>query len=202
MSDDTTRSRRDFLRLGARTTALGGVVVGGYALTPLSGRQNLQARCNDAADCDTCTGCGTVWQLDPALCVACGRCQTHCVRAESADKCVQAFHMCGYCRICPGFFETPSHSLHEAAENQLCPTGAVLRRFVEDPYYEYTIDRDLCIACGRCVKGCEAYGNGSLFLQVDHGLCLDCNRCSIAAACPSQAFSRVPLLRPYLLKGR
>ena len=38
----------------------------------------------------------------------------------------------------------------EAAENQACPTGAITRRFVETPYYEYTIDEELCNGCGKC----------------------------------------------------
>jgi electron transport complex protein RnfB len=80
------------------------------------------------------------------------------------------------------------------------PTGAIKRTFVEDPYYEYTIDKTLCIGCGKCVKGCNAFGNGSLFLQVQHDRCLNCNECSIAAACPSQAYSRVPVDKPYILK--
>ncbi len=87
-----------------------------------------------------------------------------------------------------------------AAENQLCPTGAIERRFVEDPYYQYSIDEPLCIGCGKCVEGCEAFGNGSLFLQIRHDRCVNCNQCSIAAACPSDAFVRVPASKPYLLK--
>jgi electron transport complex protein RnfB len=45
-----------------------------------------------------------------------------------------------------------------------------------------------------------AFGNGSLFLQVRHDRCKNCNECSIAAACPSQAYTRVPAHQPYLLK--
>jgi electron transport complex protein RnfB len=60
----------------------------------------------------------------------------------------------------------------------------------------------LCIACGKCVKGCNAFGNGSLYLQVQHDRCQHCNECAIAVACPSQAFRRVPAEDPYLLKVR
>lgn len=143
----------------------------------------------------------SVWQLDPNKCIACGHCATHCVLEESAVKCVHAFEMCGYCRICFGFFGPEPFEITEGAENQVCPTGAVKRKFVEEPYYEYTIDESLCNGCGKCVKGCNAFGNGSLFLQVRHDRCLNCNECSIAAACPSGAFKRVPANRPYLLKG-
>lgn len=142
----------------------------------------------------------TVWQLDPHVCVACGNCATYCVLEESAVKCVHAYAMCGYCELCTGFFMPEPRELDTGAENQLCPTGAIKRSFVEDPYYEYTIDKLLCIGCGKCVKGCNAFGNGSLFLQVQHDRCLNCNECSIAAACSSQAYSRVPVDKPYIIK--
>jgi electron transport complex protein RnfB len=127
---------------------------------------------------------------------------THCVLNPSAVKCVHAFDMCGYCELCFGFFQPEATALNEGAENQLCPVGAIQRRFVEEPYYEYTIDESLCIACGRCVKGCNTFGNGSLFLQVRHDRCLNCNECSIARVCPADAYRRVPADRPYLFKGR
>ena len=142
-----------------------------------------------------------VWQLDPDKCVACGNCATYCVLEESAVKCVHAYATCGYCDLCTGFFEPEPRELDTGAENQLCPTGAIKRSFIEDPYYEYTIDEPLCIGCGKCVEGCNAFGNGSLFLQVRHDRCLNCNECSIAAACPSQAFKRVSVDEPYLIKG-
>jgi electron transport complex protein RnfB len=44
--------------------------------------------------------------------------------------------------------------------------------------------------------------NGSLYLQVRHDRCLNCNQCSIAVACPTQAFERVPSSDPYLLKKK
>ncbi len=141
-----------------------------------------------------------VWQLDPQKCIACGNCATFCVLEESAVKCVHAYAMCGYCDLCTGFFEPKPRELDTGAENQLCPAGAIKRTFVEDPYYEYTIDEKLCIGCGKCVKGCNAFGNGSLFLQVRHNRCLNCNACSIAAACPSGAYKRVPADEPYIIK--
>ncbi len=145
-------------------------------------------------------GKGWVWQLDPYKCIACGRCATHCVLSESAVKCVHAYAMCGYCDLCTGFFDPEPRRLDTGAENQLCPAGAIVRTFVEDPYYEYKIDEPLCIGCGKCVKGCTAFGNGSLFLQVKHDRCLNCNECSIAAACPSGAFRKVPVDQPYIIK--
>ena len=143
---------------------------------------------------------GTVWQIDPYKCIACGNCATNCVLEPSAVKCVHAYAMCGYCELCTGFFLPEPTELNTAAENQLCPTGAIKRTFIEDPYYEYHIDEPLCLGCGKCVKGCNAFGNGSLFLQVRYDRCLNCNECSIASACPSGAFIRVPADKPYMIK--
>ena len=175
-------NRRKFLKNGLWGTCLTGlaVVVGAFAFKKRDDEK--------------------IWQLDPHKCVACGNCATYCVLEESAVKCVHAYAMCGYCDLCTGFFEPEPRELDTGAENQLCPTGAIKRNFIEDPYYEYTIDEPLCIGCGKCVKGCVAFGNGSLFLQVRHDRCLNCNECSIAAACPSQAFQRVSTDEPYLIK--
>jgi len=144
-----------------------------------------------------------VWQLDPDKCIACGNCETHCVLDDSAVKAVQCFELCGYCDVCTGYFPIKDYVLETGAENQLCPTGAISRKFIEEKggqrFFEYTIDELLCIACGKCVAGCELM-NGSLYLQVRHDRCLNCNECSIAVACPSQAFVRVPASSPNLLK--
>jgi len=171
----------DLLRVAG---ALGFVGVAGY----LAGRKSR--------------GGELVWQLDPQKCIACGNCATHCVLDESAVKCVDVFEICGYCELCTGYFEPEPIALTSGAENQLCPTGAIRRTFIEDPYYEYEIISSLCIGCGKCVKGCADFGNGSLHLQVRHDRCKNCNECAIAIACPSQAFSRVPAEKPYLFKRR
>jgi electron transport complex protein RnfB len=143
------------------------------------------------------------WQIDPDKCVGCSNCATYCVLDESAVKCVQCFDMCGYCDICTGYFDVNYSVLDSAAENQLCPTGAIVRTFIEQKagqrFYEYTIDEPMCIGCGKCVKGC-ALMNGSLYLQILHDRCVNCNECAIAKVCPTQAFERVPAERPYLLK--
>ena len=184
------RDRREVLRTLGRATALGGLALAGVWLTPA---RRLFA--------GTPRGEHLVWQLDPRLCTACGKCATACVRVESAVRCVHAYDRCGYCKLCSGFFDTRYHTLDEGAENQQCPTGAIERALVEEPYHEYNIDRDLCMGCGRCVGSCGSFGNGSLALQVHQDLCDGCNQCAIADACPAQAFRRVPASAPYLLRG-
>lgn len=133
----------------------------------------------------------TLWQVDPQKCIQCGKCATNCVLSQSASRCFHAFVFCGYCDLCTGYFNSDALSLDTAAENQICPTAAIKRKFIEDPYFEFRIERDLCIGCARCVKGCVAYGNGSLHMQIDQDVCVHCNQCSIAAVCPSQAISKV-----------
>jgi electron transport complex protein RnfB len=117
---------------------------------------------------------------------------------QSAVRCVNAFQMCGYCDLCTGYFGGQPGQLNEGAENQLCPTGALVRKFVEDPYFEYTIDAERCIGCAKCVEGCLDYGNGSLYLQIQQDRCKNCNECSIAKSCPAQAIHRVPASEPYI----
>ena len=141
------------------------------------------------------------WQIDPHKCTQCGRCETHCVLPVSAVKCFHAKKVCGYCDLCGGYYRTNVKELNTAAENLMCPTGAIQRKFIEDPYFEYTIDESLCNGCGKCVKGCTSFGNGSLYLQVKRELCTDCNECKIAKVCPANAISRAPFDMAYKLKG-
>lgn len=179
---DKGYNRREFINNGVRLT-LGLTVVGTGALALTRS-----------------TGKDYVWQIDPFKCTQCGRCATDCVKAESAVKCVHAYDLCGYCDLCGGYFK-PGAKLETGAENQLCPTAAIQRKFIEEPYFEYIIDEELCIGCAKCVKGCAAFGNSSLHLQIRHDLCLDCNQCSIATVCPSDAISRIPANEPYIIKG-
>lgn len=140
------------------------------------------------------------WQIDPQKCTHCGRCETDCVLQVSAVKCFHANKVCGYCDLCGGYFRSNAKELNTAAENLMCPTGAIQRKFVEDPYFEYTIDESLCNGCGKCVKGCSSFGNGSLYLQIKRDLCTDCNECKIARVCPSDAITRVSMDTAYNLK--
>ncbi len=142
----------------------------------------------------------TVWQIDPAKCVQCGQCATNCVMNPSAVKCVHATLICGYCDLCSGFLQPGAPKLDTGAENELCPTAAIKRSFVEDPYFSYAIDEELCVGCGKCVKGCTQFGNGSLYLQIKRDLCRNCNECAIARKCPAEAIQRIPLSRAYVRK--
>jgi electron transport complex protein RnfB len=180
---DPNLDRREFLRSTFR--GIIALAVGGTAAVALSKSQIGN----------------TVWQLDPSKCVQCGQCATHCVLSTSAVKCMHAYNICGYCNLCGGYHRPGASAIDTAAENQLCPTGALKRTFVEDPFYEYTIDESLCIGCAKCVKGCSFFGNGSLFLQVNHDLCSNCNDCAIARKCQGNAFRRVPAKQPYLSKS-
>jgi len=182
--DHKTVNRRKFMRDGLRIVGACGLV-GGAGL--------VAVRKGDLGN--------MVWQIDPNVCIACGKCVTSCVLDESAVKCFHNFQMCGYCELCTGYFEPEPNDLNSGAENQLCPTGAISRQFVEEPYYEYKINHELCIGCGKCVEGCSTFGNGSLYLQVSQDICLNCNECAIAVQCPSRAFRRVSGEEPYIFKG-
>lgn len=164
---------------------------------PLSSPDNLSLNKDTSVALKT----DWVWQIDPYLCTQCGQCATECVLSPSAVKCVHIYALCGYCKLCGGYYPPYAKEFDTAAEHQLCPTKAIQRNLIEDPYYEYTIIEELCIGCGKCVKGCTSFGNGSLCLQIQHNRCVGCNECAIARKCPSQAFRRVPRSSPYLLKG-
>jgi Na+-translocating ferredoxin:NAD+ oxidoreductase subunit B len=145
---------------------------------------------------------GFVWQIDPFKCTQCGQCKTNCILTPSASKCVHSFQLCGYCDLCGGYLRQGVKTIGTGAENQMCPTGAITRTFVEEPYFEYTINEDLCDGCTKCVKGCADFGNGSLQMQIKHDICVNCNDCSIARTCPSQAVIRVPANEQYIFKDK
>ncbi len=176
--------RRTFLLQSAR--ALGAIVGGGALGAAIAGGSDDSL----------------VWQIDPDKCIACGNCATACVLTPSAVKVVHDVDICGFCDLCFGFFAEQRPGDTEAAENQRCPTGAIIRNFVEEPYYEYMIDETKCIGCATCVEGCSQYGNGALIMQVRHDRCVNCNECAIAAQCPADAFVRVPADDPYLLRSK
>lgn len=182
-TDKNVLNRREFMNRGLRVSIGVGLGLVGVQLFRKSSVDNY------------------VWQLDMEKCIQCGRCATSCVKMPSAVKCIHVYDMCGYCDLCGGYFRPKTKILTTAAENQLCPTSAIERRFIEEPFFEYHINEDLCIGCGKCVAGCSSFGNGSLQLQVNPSLCDNCNQCSVARNCPSEAFKRIPNTAPYLLNG-
>ena len=175
------QERRKFLKTSGRIIAGGSIL----ALFGFSYRKSIAK------------GAEYFWQIDPKICTFCGRCETECVLPTSAVKCVHAVRVCGYCDLCGGYYRTNVKELNTAAENLMCPTGAIQRKFVEDPYFEYSINEDLCNGCGKCAKGCNSFGNGSLYLQVKQDLCKGCNECRISKACPSGAIKRVAVTNVY-----
>ena len=179
-------SRKKFLRMC-------GTIAAGSAVAGVSGISLARRLFQEEAE-------SSWWQIDPSKCMFCGRCELHCVLPVSAVKCVHANRVCGYCDLCGGYYRTNAKELNTAAENLRCPTGAIVRKFVEDPYFEYTIDESLCNGCGKCAKGCNAFGNGSLYLQVKQDVCKHCNECRISRFCPSGAISRRPSGEAYMLK--
>ncbi len=175
-------SRRDLLRAGLRgavAAALAGVA--GLAL----GRPRASRR-------------ALVWQIDPDRCNQCGNCATRCILRPSAVKCVQDYAVCGFCDLCFAYFNPRTSTREPPGVNGQCPTDAIRRKRLDEPYHEYRIDEALCIGCGICIRGCEDSGNGSLHLQIKQDLCVQCNQCAIATACPADAIRRVPASTPYL----
>lgn len=148
------------------------------------------------------------WQVDALKCVnsrlgatgvdVCEICSTDCVVTLSAVRAVNEYSKCGRCYICPAYFDVTSAVDEEGLPSQkLCPRDAIERKPIgyidpDDPannFYEYIIDEVKCNGCGRCVMGCkEPAGLGSIRLEVRYDYCLDCNRCSIAQACPDDAY--------------
>jgi electron transport complex protein RnfB len=184
-SKTSPEGRRKFLKTCGRLIAAGSIAaVAGFSLRKT-----------------TAKGAEYFWQIDPHKCTFCGRCQTDCVLPMSAVKCVHAVKVCGYCDLCGGYYRGSVKELDTAAENLMCPTGAIRRKYVEEPYFEYTVEEHLCNGCGKCAKGCNSFGNGSLYLQVKQDLCTNCNECTIAKVCPSGAIRRIPAAKVYDFKG-
>ena len=186
MGDERNKyqSRRNFVKKAGKLA-----IIIPLALVPVALSKKVSAK-------------GYVWQIDPFKCTQCGQCKTNCILTPSASKCVHAFQLCGYCDLCGGYQRQGVKNISTAAENQLCPTGAITRKFVEEPYFEYTIDEALCDGCAKCVKGCSDFGNGSLYMQIRQNLCVNCNDCSIARTCPSNAISRVSVDDEYIQKDK
>ena len=171
----------------------------GAAVVGLGGAAVLLVRKSSAA---------RVWQLDPSKCInsrlgalgmpACDLCRSECVVTLSAVRAVNDCANCGRCYICPAYYNvTSAVDENGLPSEKLCPRDAIDRKAIgwvdpDDPannFYEYEIDETKCDGCGKCVMACkEPAGLGSIRLAVRHDLCADCNRCSIAIACPDEAY--------------
>ena len=187
LSSDNTMSneQNNITRRGFLRTTTRGVFAAGLGALAVGAARGVTTR-------------RSVWQIDPSKCTACGNCATHCILTESAVKCAHQHVKCGRCNFCFGYYKAGSSGAksHAGVEFQLCPTHALVRKHLIEDSYEYSIDAEKCTGCGICVKGCKE-GNGSLFLQVDQDRCTNCNECTIATACPTRAFVRLPAQRPY-----
>ena len=181
---ESKTSRRSFLNTCCRYSVVAGLA---GTIGFLAGKKKI-------------TSDELVWQINPHKCIGCGICAYRCNKLISAVKCFHTKAMCGYCDLCTGFFNPQPFTREAGAENELCPTDAFARREVEPPYFEYTIDHNLCIGCGKCVDGCFTLGNGSLYLQISQNECLQCNQCAIALYCPTKAISQISAEQVYLLK--
>jgi electron transport complex protein RnfB len=190
----TEPSRRDIL----------GHAVRGAALLGLGGAAVFLARRSDREG---------AWQLDIDVCInskrgahpkdACLDCSRSCVLPLSAVRAINDHARCGRCYICPAYFDISSAINPDGLPSQkLCPRDAIKRQPIgdidpQDPannYYEYVIDETRCNGCGRCVLACkEPAGLSSLRLEVRYNRCVDCNHCSIARACPYDAYERKPV---------
>ncbi len=176
-------SRRQFIDRSLRILGIAGV--GGTAAV-LARRASADA----------------VYQIDPFRCTACDLCRTSCILSLSAVKAVNDFDKCGYCMLCPAYFDVTSMPDEKGTPaGKVCPQDALKRRVVgkvdlEDPnnnYYEYVVDETRCDGCGKCVKACKPpAGNGSLRLEIRYVRCVECNECAILIACPDRAIVRVP----------
>jgi electron transport complex protein RnfB len=177
-------TRREFIDRSCRVVGLVG----------LGGAAGLLAR---RAQSDT------VYQIDPARCTACDLCRTSCIRALSAVKAVNQYDACGYCMLCPAFYDVTSQPDERGIPTgRVCPQDALKPRVEgrvddEDPnnnYYEYAVDEARCDGCGKCVKACKPpAGNGSLRLEIRYPFCDECNACAIQVACPERAILRLPV---------
>ena len=151
------------------------------------------------------------WVIAPSRCVnirlgvtgadqVCEHCADSCVLPLSAVRAVNDHSVCGRCCICPAYFDVRSPTGSDGLPSKkLCPRNAIQRTVIGDVdpydplnnYYEYTIDEERCNGCGRCVMECkDPAGLGSIRLEVCYDRCLHCNQCTIAQACPEDAYVR------------
>lgn len=142
-------------------------------------------------------GHGYAWQIDPAKCTFCGRCEDACVRKPSAVKAVNDQKLCSNCFVCYGHvFNRGIDAPESAAEGRnVCPRNAVLRTGLDGVapgVFRYEIIQESCTGCAKCAAECNRHGSKSMFMIIRPDLCINCNNCAIADACLPGAVERVP----------
>lgn len=180
-------SRRKFLQWlgrGAAFTALGAIAVR-VLLGKKEDSQFIQP------------GHGYAWQIDPAKCTFCGRCERACVRKPSAVKAVNDQKICSNCVVCYGHtYDRHLDSARIDAEGRkVCHHNAVVRTRLTgglDGAFCYSIRPEDCTGCAKCALECNRHGTKSMFMVIRPDLCVNCNTCSIADVCESGAVERVP----------
>lgn len=65
----------------------------------------------------------------------------------------------------------------------LCPLGAFYSLFNKISFYQYHVDKDVCIACGKCKKTCQM--DVDMSKCQDHPECIRCGEC--LKVCPTKA---------------
>ena len=128
------------------------------------------------------------WGINNEDCVGCGGCATTCVLPKSAVIAVMNDEICAHRADCPAFFK--GGKIREDREYDNCPTGALIRTDNGDGTFNYSIDEDKCIGCGKCTKLCQRKGEGALTLVIDGDKCVDCDLCQISVQCPTDAVNR------------
>ena len=105
-------SRREFLRVC-------GTVIAGTVLASVFGILSKRRLFDDQDEPEY------FWQIDPAKCTFCGRCEMSCVLPVSAVKCFHATRVCGYCDLCGGYYRSNVKELNTAAENLITENEVV-----------------------------------------------------------------------------
>lgn len=71
--------------------------------------------------------------------------------------------------------------------NMICPVGTLLGLISKISVLRIKIDKERCIRCGRCAKGCKSLCIDFLNQNVDTSRCVDCFNC--IDTCPEKAIT-------------
>lgn len=130
-------------------------------------------------------------------CIACGTCAGACpveAISEGDGKYVIDAEKCLGCGTCAG--ECPMGAITEDDGEAEAPAAAPVAAEAAPtaapaaeaaPAGTYSIDADLCIACGACAGECpvEAISEGDGHYVIDTAKCIGCGTC--AGTCPVEA---------------